>query len=130
MAVQELKYVETTRIIIGCAMKVHRYFGPGFQEKVYHRALMIELKNAGISCESEVEKPIMYENSLIAKRRLDSIIEKLVLVELKAKKELEKGDYAQVVNYLRVFNVETGLLPNFGGPSLQFKRFINSLQNQ
>jgi GxxExxY protein len=130
MAVQDLKHVETTGIIIGCAMRVHRYFGPGFPEKVYHRALMIELKKASLSFESEVEKDIIYDGKLIYKRRLDLIIEKLVLVELKAKKELEKWDYAQTINYLRVFNVEIGLLLNFGTPSLQFKRYINSLQNQ
>jgi GxxExxY protein len=126
MAVQNLKYYELTEKIIGCAMKVHRYFGPGFPEIVYKKALMIELANIGLGCKQEVEKDIIYQNRLIHKRRLDLLIENIVLAELKARKEVDNGDYNQIINYLRVFKMEIGLLLNFGAPSLQFKRFINS----
>ena len=129
MAVQDLKYHALTEKIIGCAMKVHRYFGPGFPEIVYKRALMIELEKIGISFRQEVEKEIIYENRLIYKRRLDLIVETIVLVELKAQKEVDNGDYNQIINYLRVFRVEVGLLINFGAPSLQFKRFVNTKEN-
>jgi GxxExxY protein len=129
MVKHDLKYHELTEKIIGCAMKVHRYFGPGFPEIVYKRALMIELQKAGLSFMEEVEKEIIYEDKLIYKRRLDLIVENVILLELKALKEVDNGDYNQIINYLRVFKMEVGLLLNFGAPSLQFKRFINSVNN-
>jgi GxxExxY protein len=129
MAVQILKYSDLTAKIIGCAMKVHRHFGPGFPEIVYQRALMIELKNAGLPFKQEVEKEIIYEGKLIYKRRLDLIVENVVLLELKAQKNVDNADYNQILNYLRVFNIEISLLLNFGASSLQFKRFVNTIDN-
>lgn len=126
MPVQDLKYHELTEKIIDCAMKVHRHFGLGFPEIVYKRALMIELEKIGLIFKQEVERDIIYEGKLIYKRRLDLIVENIVLLELKALKEVDNGDYNQIINYLRVFGMEVGLLLNFGLPSLQFKRFINS----
>lgn len=107
-------------------MKVHRHFGLGFPEIVYKRALMIELEKIGLIFKQEVERDIIYEGKLIYKRRLDLIVENIVLLELKALKEVYNGDYNQIINYLRVFGMEVGLLLNIGLPSLQFKRFINS----
>lgn len=126
MGVENLKYHEITEKIIGCAMKVHRYFGPGFPEIVYKRALMIELEKIDLNAEQEVETEILYEDRLIYKRRLDLIVETIILVELKAQKEIDNGDYNQIINYLKVFKMEVGLLINFGSPGLQFKRFVNS----
>jgi len=128
MAMQDLKYYNVTEKIIGCAMKVHRYFGPGFPEIVYQRALIIELERAGLKFRQEVERDIIYETKRIYKRRLDIIVENVVLLELKAQKSVDNGDYSQIINYLRVFNMEVGLLLNFGASSLQFKRFINTLE--
>jgi len=71
MAIQNLKYHHLTEKIIGCAMKVHRYFGPRFPEIVYKRALMIELERAGLTFRQEVERDIIYETKLIYKRGLD-----------------------------------------------------------
>jgi GxxExxY protein len=107
-------------------MKVHRHFGLGFPEIVYKRALMIELGKIGLIFKQEVEKDIIYEGKRIYKRRLELIVENIVLLELKALKEVDNGDYNQIINYLVVFGMEVGLLLNFGLPSLQFKRFINS----
>jgi GxxExxY protein len=129
MAIQDLKYHELTEKIIGCAMKVHRHFGLGFPEIVYKRALIIELEKIGLKLKQEIEKDIIYDDRLIYKRRLDLIVDDVVLVELKAIKEVDNGDYNQLLNYLRVFKLEVGLLINFGAPSLQFKRLINSLNN-
>lgn len=128
MAIQDLKYHEITEKFIGCAMKVHRYFGLGFPEIVYKRSLIIELEKIGLKFRQEVEKDIVYEGNCIYKRRLDLIVEDVVLVELKALKEVDKTEYNQILNYLRVFRLEVGLLLNFGAPSLQFKRLINSLK--
>ena len=129
MAVQDLKYHEITEKIIGCAMKVHRHFGLGFPEIVYKRALMIELKKIGLRFKQEIEREIIYDDQLIYKRRLDLIVEDVILVELKAITEVDNKDYNQILNYLRVFKLEVGLLINFGATSLQFKRLINSLNN-
>jgi len=126
MAIQDLKYHDITEKLIGCAMKVHRHFGLGFPEIVYKRALIIELKKIGLRFKQEIERDIMYDDQLIYKRRLDLIVEDVVLVELKAITEVDNGDYNQILNYLRVFRLEVGLLINFGAPSLQFKRLINS----
>jgi GxxExxY protein len=103
MAVQDLKYHELTEKIIGCAMKVHRYFGLGFPEIVYKRALIIELRKIGISCKEEVERNIVYDEKIIHKRRLDLIVEDVVLVELKALKEVDNAEMNQILNYLRIF---------------------------
>ncbi len=129
MAVQDLKHAVLTEKIIGCGMKVHRYFGIGFPEIVYKRALMIELQKTGISFKEEVEKAIIYEDKIIHKRRLDLLVEDAVLVELKALKEVDKAEMNQVLNYLRVFNIEVGLLLNFGSSSLFFKRYIHTINS-
>lgn len=127
MAVQDLKYKDLTEKIIGCAMKVHRYFGSGFPEVVYKRALIIELRKINISCLEEVVRDIIYDDKVIHKRRLDLLVEDVVLVELKALKEVDNSEMNQVLNYLKVFKIEVGLLLNFGASSLFFKRYINAL---
>ena len=118
------KIQRATEKIIGCAMKVHRYFGLGFPEIIYQRALIIELEKIGLKCRVEVDKDIYYEDQFIGKRRLDLIVEDKVLVELKAIGELDNSCYNKIINYLRVFKIEVGLLLNFGTPSLQFNRFV------
>jgi GxxExxY protein len=126
MALGELKYRETTGQIIGSAMKVHSYFGPGFPEIVYKRALTIELQKIPLTFVSEIQRNICYEAQIVVKRRLDLLVEKNILVELKAITAIDNSCYAQIINYLRVFDIEVGLLLNFGTISLQFKRFINT----
>ena len=129
MAVQDLKYKDLTEKIIGCAMKVHRYFGSGFPEVVYKRALIIELRKINISCLEEVERDIIYDDKVIHKRRLDLLVEDVVLVELKALKEVDNSEMNQVLNYLKVFKIEVGLLLNFGASSLFFKRYIHTINS-
>ena len=109
-------------------MKVHRYFGLGFPEIVYKRALIIELSKLELKVKQEMEKDIIYDDQLIYKRRLDLIIEEVILVELKAIKEVGDEDFNQILNYLKVFKMEVGLLINFGASSLQFKRLINTIK--
>jgi len=119
------KHSEITGIIIGSAMKVHRVIGPGFPEIKYLRCLVIELRKRGLICETEVPKDISYEGENVGSRRLDLIVNGLVIVELKAIFELENLYFNQVTNYLKVFKIEVGLLINFGSKSLQYKRFAN-----
>ena len=126
---QEYKYKELTGRIIGCAMQVHSFLGNGFQEVIYQRALALEFEAADISYERELEIPIFYRDhpKPIGTRRVDFLVERKVLVELKAVKELTDVQYAQIINYLTAYKLEVGLLINFGEKSLKFKRFVKSV---
>ena len=126
MEQKDFKYSDITEKIIGGAMKGHSYFGLGFPEVVYKRALIVELEILGLQCNIEIEKEIIYHKKLIAKRRLDLLVEDKVLVELKALPEIDQRCHNQVINYLNIFSFEVGLLLNFGRESLEFKRFANS----
>lgn len=119
------KYSELTGSIIGCAMKVHTELGCGFPESIYQRSLAIELKQSEISFNTEVSIPLYYKNTKIGKRRADFVIENKVLLEIKAVSELDNTHANQILNYLTAYKLEVGLLINFGGSSLTFKRFIN-----
>lgn len=119
------KYSELTSKIIGCAMAVHSALGNGFQEVIYQRALEIEMKLAGISFNREFEMPIYYRNEQIGTRRVDFFVENLISVEIKAITKLEDVHFAQAINYLEAYNIEIGLLINFGERSLTFKRLQN-----
>ena len=111
--------------IIGCAMKVHRILGSGFQEVIYQRALGIEFERAGIVFGREVEHPIFYQGTEIGTRRADFIVESVVVVELKALTALEAVHIAQAKNYVVVYDYEIGLLINFGAQRLEYKRLFN-----
>ena len=115
---------ELTYKIIGCAMKVHNTLGNGFQEVIYQRCLAIELEKQSINYEREKEITIFYEGFEVGTRRADFIIEEKIMVELKAIIQLEDVHLAQGLNYLTAYNLETGLLINFGLTSLQTKRLF------
>lgn len=119
------KYSELTGRIIGCAMTVHNALGSGFQEVIYQRALQIELDDQGFSFAREFEMPIHYKNVRIGTRRVDFLVEDYLSVELKAVTEIKDVHLAQAINYLEAYNLEVGLLINFGQRSLEFKRFKN-----
>ena len=121
-----MKYEELTHKIIGCAMKVHTTLGNGFQEVIYQRALEMEMNLQGFSFSREYEMPIYYKNQHIGTRRVDFLVEGLISVELKAVINLEDVHLAQAINYLEAYNLEIGLLINFGSKSLMFKRLVNS----
>lgn len=122
---EKYKYSELTSKIIGCAMNVHSAVGNGFQEVIYRRAMEIEMKLAGISFNREFEMPIYYGNEQIGTRGVDFFVENLISVEIKAITKLEDVHYAQAINYLEAYNIEIGLLINFGERSLVFKRLQN-----
>ncbi len=120
------KYSDITKTIIGSAMKVHSFLGNGFQEVIYQRCLAIEFAKADLDFMREVEIPIYYHDEAVGTRRADFLIEGKVLVEIKAITKLEEVHWAQILNYLRAYKIEVGLLINFGEKSLQFKRFVLS----
>jgi len=110
--------------IIGCAMKVHTVLGCGFQEVIYQRCLAKELGIAGLTFEREKEMEIYYNNEMVGIRRVDFLIENEVLVEIKAVGNLEDVHLVQGKNYLKVFDLDVGLLINFGSTSLETKRLF------
>jgi len=125
MIKQEYKYSDLTAKIIGCAMTVHKTLGNGFQEVIYQRALEIEMSIEGLAFNREFEMPIFYREQQIGTRRVDFLVEGIVSVELKAITKLEDVHFAQGINYLEAYNLEIGLLINFGENSLNFKRLTN-----
>ncbi|SHK97511.1 GxxExxY protein [Hymenobacter psychrotolerans DSM 18569] len=110
-------------------MQVHRLLGNGFQEVIYQRALAFELEERQVGFVREVEVPIFYKQKEIGSRRVDFLVEEMVLVELKALAEITPVHHAQIINYLNAYQLEIGLLINFGEPSLRFKRFIKTRSN-
>jgi GxxExxY protein len=111
--------------IIGAAMEVHRELGFGFLEAVYQCALGLEFQNRQIPFRAEVPLPVRYKGKLLTCcYRADFICYEDFLVETKAITELTGADDAQLINELKATGFERGLLLNFGGPSLQFKRLV------
>lgn len=121
----EYKFSDLTGKIIGCAMEVHNYLGNGFQEVIYQRALSYEMELNKILFAREVEMPIYYKQKDIGTRRVDFLIDEKICVELKASTKLEPVHLAQAINYLEAFNLEVGLLINFGNTKLEFHRLQN-----
>ena len=125
MIKNEYKYSEITSQIIGCSIEVHRILGNGFQELIYQRGLAKEFTLRGLSFAREFEMKIFYKEHQIGTRRVDFLFEQVVSVELKALTKLEDIHLAQAINYLEAYNLEIGLLINFGAKSLEFRRLVN-----
>lgn len=103
-------------------MQVHSTLGNGFQEVIYQRAVKLEMEYDGLLFEREKEMPVYYRGEEIGSRRVDFFVGGLVMVELKAIIRLEDVHLAQAMNYLEAYNMEIGLLINFGARKLEFKR--------
>jgi GxxExxY protein len=85
----DTRFNKLTEAVIGCAMQVHRLLGPGFPEVIYQRSLAVELEQAGVVFGREIEMPIFYKGVEVGSRRVDFLVEEMVLVELKALHELK-----------------------------------------
>lgn len=121
-----MKDKELTHEIIGAAMEVHRHLGNGFQEVVYQRALAIEFGLRNLDFEREYNMDLKYKGYDIGTRRVDFFVDNRIMVEIKAITDLEDVHLAQAMNYVEAYNLEIGLLINFGAKSLQFKRVHNN----
>ena len=121
----QYKHSEITGKIIAAACEVHNCLGCGISEFVYHRAFEVELRLRQISFVSEKGMPIYYKNEKVGGRRVDILVDQVIAVEIKAISILENRDLAQAINYLEAFNLEIGLLINFGNTSLQYKRLVH-----
>jgi GxxExxY protein len=116
---------EITRLIIGSAQRVSRVLGSGFLEKVYENALLIELKRSGLMAQSQTPIQVKYENEVVGEYIADILVEKQVLVELKAVIGLDNIHQAQCMNYLKASQLTVCLLINFGQPKIEIKRIVN-----
>ena len=127
----DLMYSDITERIIGSAFKVHSFLGNGFQEVIYQRALALEMESSGLNYEREKSQPIYYRDIPFAmgSRRADFIVEDKVLVEIKAVIELEEVHVSQVLNYLKAYQIEVGLLVNFGSKSMTFRRLVSQRES-
>lgn len=126
MDYSHFRYSEITDRIIRSALKIHAHFGSGFPEMVYQKSLMVELESAGLKFAAGTERAIHYNGRLVGHKWLDLVVEEQILIEIKAINEVDKSCYNQVINYLKIFDLEVGLLLNFGSESLQTKRFVAS----
>ena len=117
-----MKYQDLTGKIIGCAMDVHRALGNGFQEVIYQRALLYEMNLQELNFSREYEMETFYKDKKVGTRRVDFFVENKIMVEIKALIKLEDAHLAQAMNYVEAYNLEIGLLLNFGARSLEFKR--------
>ena len=125
----DYKHADITEKIIRAAMTVHSVLGNGFQELIYQRALAIEMELIGLNFSREFEMRVFYKNIEVGLRRVDFFVENKISVEIKATTELTNVNLAQGKNYLEAYNLEVGLLINFGANSLQWKRLFNNKFN-
>ncbi len=116
-----------TSRIIGCAYTVSNVMGCGFLEKVYENALAHEMTRNGLDVEQQYEIPVWYDDKLVGEYVADLLVEKRVLVELKAVKDLNEIHMAQCLNYLNATMLHVCLLLNFGNPRVQVKRIVRNL---
>lgn len=130
-----LMHQETTETIIKCFYKVYNSLGFGFLEKVYEKAMMIELVNHHLNALNQFPIKVLYNNQIIGDYYADILVENCIVVELKAAETLIPEHEQQVINYLKATDLELGLLFNFGKKA-EFRRIIftndrkNRLKNQ
>ena len=126
MQTDKLLHRELTYKIIGILFKVHKSLGCGFPEKIYQRAIEMELKEENIPYITQKEFKVKYEGEEIGRFRLDLVINNKVIVELKAVERLPKVFREQLISQLKAAPYEVGLLANFGAPKLEYIRIVRS----
>lgn len=118
---------DITYAINGAVFEVNRVLGPGFLEKVYENALLIELKSRGLKAESQVPIKVIYKDNVVGEYIADILVEESVIVELKTVESLEKIHEAQLLNYLRATGLNIGMLVNFRNTKAEIKRLVHNL---
>lgn len=120
----ELQHKEITEQIIGSAFEVYRVLGYGFLEKVYQRAMQVELTSRGLKADLESAIRVVFKNVVVGDYRADLFVEERVIVELKVAKAYDPSDEPQLLNELKATGIKVGLLINFGRTKVEFKRFV------
>ena len=121
-----LKHEQITRSVIGCAFAVINELGAGFLESVYEKALLLALRQEGLSAIAQHPVKVMFRGECVGDFYADLFVEEKVIVELKAVKAIAPEHQAQIINYLNATGIKVGLLINFGNPKLEYKRFTRS----
>ena len=116
-----------TYIINGAIFEVNRILGPGFLEKVYENALLIELRERGLRVENQVPIDVNYKGTNVGEYIADLLVEDKVIVELKTVEKLTKFHEAQLLNYLKATGIRVGLLINFQNEKAEIKRMVLNL---
>jgi len=119
-----LEHEDITEDIIGSAFEVYNILGYGFLEKVYQKALQVELLNRGRSAELEHSITVKFKGAVVGEYAADLLVDGKVLVELKVAERYNSKDEPQLLNELKATGVKVGLLINFGKEKVEFKRFI------
>jgi GxxExxY protein len=118
------KYAKISEAIIGAAFEVYNELGYGFLEKVYQKALQVELLKRGYSAELETAIKVKYKDVIVGEFAADLLVEDKVIVELKVAQKYNSKDEPQLLNELKATGIEVGLLINFGKEKVEFKRFV------
>mgnify|MGYP005999423793 CR=1 FL=1 len=128
--VSSLSENEISKIIVDCALKVHKTLGPGLLESTYETCLFYELDERNLVVEKQKVLPVVYNNlKLEAGYRIDLLVENKVIIELKSVKKLDDVHTAQMITYLRLSDCKLGLLINFNVSLIKYgiKRIVNNL---
>ena len=125
---KKMKFDKLSNKIIGSAIEVHNYLGPGFTERIYQKALMEELMLKKIEFESEKNVTIYYKGKNIGDYRIDLVIDNKIILELKAVEDIAKIHKAQLKSYLKATGKNIGLIINFSKVSLDVKRIVHNLK--
>lgn len=115
---------ELTYLINGAIFEVNRQLGAGFLEKVYEKALLIELLDRGVKAENQVLVKVTYKGREVGEYYADIVVENKVILEIKSIDSLQKIHEAQLLNYLKVTGYKVGLLVNFKHPKAEIKRLV------
>ncbi|HAK05720.1 MAG TPA: GxxExxY protein [Spartobacteria bacterium] len=120
----KLLHEKTTSVIIGAAFEVHSQLGYGFLERVYQRALQVELVRRGAAAEIERRIQVQYKGVVVGDYDADLIVDSCVAVEIKVASQYDKRDEAQLLNELKATGIKVGMLVNFGRNKLEYKRLV------
>jgi GxxExxY protein len=124
MNADERRLNELSELIIGCAYKVSNVLGVGFIERVYENALALELRAIGLDVAQQQGIAVRYQDAIVGDFTFDLLVERAVLIELKAAKGLDEAHVAQCLNYLRATGLHLCLLLNFGKPRVEVRRVV------
>lgn len=116
---------ELSHKILRACFEVSNELGIGFLESVYEKALLIALRQKGLNADSQISLAVKFREIVVGEFFVDILVEKKILLELKAATALTKEHQAQIINYLKATGVEVGMLINFGNPKLEYRRFEN-----
>jgi GxxExxY protein len=118
-------YEDLTKKILEACFEVSKELGIGFIESVYEKALLVALEQKGLKVENQVPLKVRFRGVVVGEFYADLLVEKKVLVELKAVSSFAGEHFARILNYLKATDIEVGLIVNFGNPKLEYRRFNN-----